>query len=260
MPDGVIYLSAYRYRETGNIELMYADFWMRIHSIETEIWKHYMIDKVIISLTSKKNFRHDLTDKWKDDRDKDTSTMNEKQLKAYTVASELKEYVSKVKALLHQRMASSEAYTVMIDSLQESDDRVIDYAHKGWLVVAMDSDIIHQCPTPVFNYHSKHWKFVHEGLDEKEIFHNIIHSTIVGGHNGDFGVRGVGKIGANKFMQQLEDGEKNFQDWIELFPLPEEALLNYQVTSCSQVRDNKLKLITIPEIADMFDTYYNCPF
>ncbi len=90
--DGIIYLSCYKYRDTDNIELMYADFWMRIHSIEAEIWKNYAVDKFVIAITSKKNFRNDLTDKQKADRvAKPENVKTKKQLEAHREATRLKE-------------------------------------------------------------------------------------------------------------------------------------------------------------------------
>ena len=104
--DGEIYLSCYRHRESGNIEMMYVDFWMRINSIEAEVWKTYKIENSIISLTSKKNFRHSLTEKWKADRKaKPLSEMTEKQLSSYKESKKLRGYVSEVKKLLYERMS-----------------------------------------------------------------------------------------------------------------------------------------------------------
>jgi len=250
--DGIIYLSGYKHRDKeNNAELIYADVFMRIKSIESKIWETYAIDKTVLALTSKKNFRHDLTDKWKQDRVKDESTMNDKQLETYREAQRLKKMVSNTKALLNKRMASSPDYTIIVNNVAEADDICIDLANReNYLVVAMDSDIIHQSPTPVFNYHQKHWKWGHQGLSNDEIFKNIIHATIVGGHNGDFGIKSKGKVFADKFIKQLESGEKDFDDYISLFGTPEECLMNYRVAACDEVVNGKLKLHTIQDIAD----------
>ena len=255
--DGILYLSCYKYQESGNIELMYVDFWKRISAIENEIWRSYKIDEVVIALTSKANFRDKLTDKWKADRKaKPESEMTEKQLKAHTIAKELRGYVAQVKALLHKRMTNSPSYEVMVDGKQEADDKVIDLAHQGWVVVAMDSDVLHQSPTAVFNYHAKHWKWEHEGNTEQEIFESIIHLTITGGHNGNFGIKGKGEVFADKFIAGLEDSADTFNEWVSLFPLPEDALMNYRLADCSQVKNNKVKLASIKSISELFDRYY----
>jgi len=259
--DGVIFLSAYRYKNTENIELIYADLWMRIASIEAEIWKSYGVDNVVLAMTSKKNFRHDLTDKWKADRVKDISTMNEKQLEAHTEATKLKDYVSQVKVLLNKRMASSPSYKIVVNQIAEADDTFIDLCNnQGYLGVTMDSDCINQCLSPVFNYHSKHWKWMYQGRTPEEIFKHIITDTITGGHNGDFGVPKKGKVFAKKFIKQLESYEIGFTEWIDLFETPAEALLNYRVASCEQVVNGELKLIEMTDIIKLFEEHFTSPF
>jgi len=257
--DGIIYLSCYKHRDTDNIELMYADFFMRIHSIESELWKNYAIDKTVIAITSKKNFRNDLTDRWKADRQpKPESEMTDKQLEAHREATRLKEYVSKVKALLAKRLSSS---IVTVNAIAEADDTFIDLCNNhNYVGVSMDSDCINQCKSPVFNYHSKHWKWVHEGRTDIEIFKHIIFDTITGGHNGNFGIKGKGKVFANNWLEDLEKFEVGFTEWIDLFETPEDALLNYRVADCSQVVDDKLRLIEVKDIAELFEEHFTCPF
>ena len=250
--DGIIFLSAYKYRdEPNNEEVIYADVFMRIQSIEAEIWKSYAVDKTILALTSKKNFRHELTDKWKQDRVKNEEDMNDKQLASHREALRLRKMVSHTKVLLRERMASSPNYTIIVNNVSEADDIVIDLANReGYLVVAMDSDVINQCPTPVFNYHKSHWKWEHEGLEYDAIFKSIIHSTITGGHNGSFGVKGMGKVGAVKFIDKLVSGEKGLEDYVNLFETSDDCLVNFRVASCRQVIDGKVKLASINDIND----------
>lgn len=251
--DGILYLSCYKYRDTDDLELIYTDFWMRIKSIEAKIWETYEIEETVIALTSKKNFRHDLTDKWKADRKaKPESEMTEKQLEAHKESKKLRELVSKVKGLMHKRMSSSAYYNVSANELTEADDTCIDLAHKGWLVVSMDSDVIHQSPTPVFNYHKKHWNWQGDNSYE-DIFYSIVHTTITGGHNGSFGVKGKGKVFADKFIEEIKVGDKSLVDWSDLFSTPEEAVLNWRVADCNQVKDGVLHLHTIETIGDMFE-------
>ena len=260
--DGIIFLSCYKHKEADNIELMYADLFMRIHAIESEVWREYQVNKSILAITSKKNFRHGLTGLWKADRKaKPEREMTDKQLASHIEAKKLRTYVSQVKVLLKERMSSSPSFTVVVSAIAEADDTVIDLANNhDYLVVAMDSDIIKQSKSPVFNFHSKHWKWVTKGNADDEIFLHIIHDTITGGHNGSFGVKGSGKVAANKFIQKLEDGEKSFTDWVELFETPADALLNYQVADCSQVMDGKLKLIEMIEISQLFEEHLIAPF
>ena len=57
--DGILYLACYAHVDSGNLELMYADFWSRIGSVTNELFKVYKIEKTVIALTSSKNFRDD---------------------------------------------------------------------------------------------------------------------------------------------------------------------------------------------------------
>ena len=124
----------------------------------------------------------------------------------------------------------------------------------------MDSDIVGQCPTPVFNFHSKHWRFVHEGLSDKEIFLNTLIDSIKGKSKDNVkGVKGCGDVGAKKFIAELEAGTKGFSDWIDLYDTPADALLNYRLCDCSQYKKGKLKLIGVKDIEDLM-TEHLCPF
>jgi len=253
--DSQIFKSCYRYKDTEDIELMYIDFFMQVSRIEAEIWKHYQIKETVIALTSKKNFRHDLTDKWKADRVKDTTTMNDKQLEAHTVALQLKRLVSKVKALLNERMSNMSNYRVDVSMIAEADDRSLDLANQGWIVATIDSDVISQSKSPVFNYHTKHWKFIHQGLTQQEINKGILYGSMVS-HNGDFGVKGYGKVKAKKFLDRLfsteqEDDEIDFNSYVDLFDTPFDMLLNVRLSSCHQVYNNELKLLEVKDIEDM---------
>ena len=255
--DSIAYLSVFRFLDTEDVELMYADFWMRIKTIESEIWREYEVDDVIISLTSRKNFRNDLTDDWKGNRkDKDEKELTEKQIESQRKARDLSDYVAKLKRLLFERMSKSKQYRVMVDSVQESDDRMIDYMSNGWIGVSVDGDIHKQFPSGsrCFNNHKKHWCWIEANTDD-DIFFHIIAETISGGHNGNTGVKGKGKVYAAKFCKELEVGDKSFTDWIDLFPTPNEALLNYRLVSLDQVKNGKLRLITIEELSEKFEMY-----
>ena len=255
--DGIVYLSCYKHRETNNIELMYADFFMRIHAIETEIWKSYTVKDTLIALTSNKNFRDKLTDKWKAYRkDKPEAELDEKQLEAQVNARKLRDQVKEVKKLLAQRLNKS---LVIVSSVAEADDICIDRSKQGWLVVAMDSDVINQSRSPTFNYHKKHWKW-EDPNDEEDVFKSIVHLSITSGHNGKFGVKGKGKVFATKFIDEVMMEKKTFNDYVDLFPTPEEALLNFRLASCGQVSKGKLTLVGIEDIAEGFDEYMKSPF
>ena len=57
--------------------------------------------------------------------------------------------------------------------------------------------------------------------------------------------KGKGKVFAEKFVQDLMDGKKDFQDYVELFDIPENMLLSYRLCDCSQYKNGKLELATI---------------
>ena len=256
--DGILYLSCYAHVDSGNLELMYADFWSRIGSVTNELFKVYKIEKTVIALTSNKNFRDEITDLWKADRaTKDPSQMTDKQLAASIKSESLRSYVYETKKLVLDRIPRD---IVTISEVAEADDIFIDLCNnQNYIGVAMDSDCIKQCKSPVFNYHSKHWKWVHQGLDDKSILQHIIYETIVGGHNGSFGIKGKGKVFANNFVLDLVHHDDPYAQWKMLFPTEEEALLNYRVTDCSQVINDKVSLVSLEDIENLFKEHYTTP-
>ena len=140
----------------------------------------------------------------------------------------------------------------------EADDSCISYSReKDYVVAAMDSDIVGQSSTPVFNFHSKHWKWIHEGLTDREIFLNVIKDSIKGKSKDNVkGVKGKGEKFATDF---IANPDITFNDWIELFDLPDDALMNFRLCDCRQYKNKKLELATIKSIADEFDKHI-CPF
>ena len=176
--------------------------------------------------------------------------MNDKQLASHREALRLRKMVSHTKVLLRERMASSPNYTIIVNNVSEADDIVIDLANReGYLVVAMDSDVINQCPTPVFNYHKKHWKWVHEGLEPDEIFRNVLRGAFMS-HNGDFGVKGCGKVCVEKIIKKIEDGKFVLSDLVDKFETPEDFLLNFRLSNCNQIKKGSLELMTVNDIND----------
>jgi 5'-3' exonuclease len=91
--DSICYLSCYAFKDDGNIEDIYIDFWQRVKIIEIEIWKKYQLSDVIISLTSSTNFRYDLYPEYKANRKKKDEQ-----------AEKLSENVKKLKKLIYERL------------------------------------------------------------------------------------------------------------------------------------------------------------
>jgi len=252
--DGILYLGCYKFRDSGNIEDMYINFWQRIKTMEMEIWKRYTIKNTIISFTSKHHFRMDLApDLYKKDREKkDVKTLTEKQAKAQAEKLKLRDFVSQVKKLCYDRRG--EGYSIMIDNKIESDDRVVDYVNnKGYLPICVDSDIKESIMTECFDY--KKWKWIDNEKTEMDINFNTIMRSIVGTHNGTKGVVGLGEVKAKEFVDKLFEGEKDFNDYVNLFPTPEDMLLNYRLVDMSQYKSGKLVMADVKGIADSI-----CPF
>ena len=253
--DSLLFLSCYALKDTKDLEAMYVDFWMRVKSIENEVWKDYEIDKIVIALTSKVNFRHDLTEKWKANRrDKDEAELTDKQIESQRKARELKDLVRDVKGLIYKRMNKADNRTVVATNIAEADDIIIDLAYNGWVLASIDSDVIKQSPTPVFNFHKKHWKWT-DGNSDDDIFFHIIYDCLQGGHNDSVTVKGCGKVCATKFIKELEVGDKSFVDFTDMFDTPSEALLSYRLNDNNQVKNGKLRLITIEELSEKFEMY-----
>jgi len=248
--DSQIYLSAYRFKDTDDIELIYADCWMRLKSIESELWKQYQIDKTIIALTSKKNYRHDLTKKWKANRKpKPESEMTDKQLEAHRATLKLKTLVSATKRLFSERMTKSSNYRVIVNNQLEADDIFIYLTNqKGYIGVTIDSDCLLQTTSECFNPNKWEWSKPNSYTD---ICRHILFTSIQGGHNSSgLGVKGYGVAKANKFL----DSGFTFDDYVNLFETNEDMLMNVRVSSCCQaISTDTVKLLEVTDIAEMID-------
>lgn len=243
--DSIIFLSAYKYKDNPNSELIYMECMKRIYAIERECWEEYELDEVKIAMTSSTNFRYGLYPEYKANRAKKNED-----------AELLSKSVKEVKKLIYERLKP----ILICNSVAEADDSCVELSKQGWLVSAIDSDIIGQSRTPVFNFHSKHWKWVHQGLTEKECFTNTLVDSIKGKSKDNVkGVKGIGEAKAKSFAEELIKGNKDFNDWIDLYDTPADALLNYRLCDCSQVSNGKVNLIEIPELAKLFEEHL-CPF
>ena len=239
--DSIIFLSCYRYREEQDDELAYMDACKRIYAIEREVYTRYKLTEIKLAMTSSTNFRYNLYPEYKQNR-------NEKSEDAEI----LSKYVKRVKKLVFDRLKP----ILLCDNVFEADDWAVEYSKRGYIVSAMDSDIVGQSRTPVFNFHSKHWKFVHDGLDEITIAKNIFIDSIAGKSKDNVkGVKGLGKVKATTFVEEMFDGKKSFGDYVDLFPTPEDMLLSYSLCDCGQIEDGKLKLVSVKDIENRI-----CPF
>lgn len=75
--DSILYLSCWRYKDDWNIELAYFDFCERIGTIKTACYeKVCSLTEVVLSFTSKTNFRYDLYPDYKANRKTDDEKAN----------------------------------------------------------------------------------------------------------------------------------------------------------------------------------------
>lgn len=233
--DSIIFLSCYHYRDTQNDELAYMDCCKRIANIEREVWNRYQLVETKIAMTSHTNFRYELYSDYKANRSKKNDD-----------AEILSKYVKRVKRLIYDRLKP----ILICDSTFEADDWSVEYSKRGYIVSAMDSDIVGQSRTPVFNFHSNKWCWVHNGLVEDTINKNIFIDSIKGKTKDNVkGVNRMGEIKAKEFVELLFKGTKTFNDYVDLFDTPEDMLLNYRLCDCGQIKDNKLNLVSVEDIA-----------
>jgi len=232
--DSILFFSAYAFRENWNVELAYADVMERIGSIKQASYTHLShIEEVALCLTSKTNFRYELYPEYKANR----KTDDEK-------AIELSNRVKELKRMIMVRLKP----LVRVSSVWEADDIVVQLADKGWIVSAMDKDIVNACPTPCYQYKKREW---YESKTKDEISEWYLIQSVAGDSgDGIKGVKGKGMVGATKFVKELLDGKKSFDEYVDLFDTPAECLLMNRLVRMNQYEGNKLKLITIKEIAD----------
>jgi 5'-3' exonuclease len=235
--DSMIFMSCFKHKDSQDDELAYMDFIKILNRIETEVWKKYQLIETKIGITSSTNFRYKLYSDYKANR----KQKNED-------AELLSQFTKRVKKLIYDRLKP----ILVCDGTFEADDHSIYYSKQGWIVACIDSDVVGQSRSPVFNYHSKHWCWVHDGLDEDTINTNILIDSIAGKSKDNVvGVKGLGKAKANTFIEQLNSGNKTFSDYVDLFDTPEDMLLSYQLCDCGQIDDNgKLKLVSVADIED----------
>lgn len=237
--DSMLFNSCYEYRDKWDIELAYMNFIGRIETIKREFYsKSTKVDDVVLCFTAKSNFRYDLYNAYKAHRKADKSSE----------VQTLTDNVKSLKKLVYDRIKS----ICLASNQVEADDLVISLSReKGYWVSAIDKDVIQQSPTPVFNYGSKKWKWEHMGLTDSEINRNILIQTIVGDSSDGFNfVNGYGKVKAEKFVDDLLDGNYTVDEYVDLFQSTEECLLANRLCNMYQYKNGK---VVLDEVQDIFD-------
>ena len=144
--------------------------------------------------------------------------------------------------------------TVVSSNILESDDICIQYADKGYMVAAIDKDIVNASPTKCFNFKKNTWT---EGNSKEDINRWYLIQSIAGDTSDNIkGVKGMGMVKATKFVDELLEQKKDFNDYINLFDTPEECLLMSRLVRMNQYDENgKLKLLTIEELIDSINPF-----
>lgn len=231
--DSLLFKACYKYREDFNIEMAYMEFCKRIGNIERACYDEVAgLTEVIICFSTRKCFRHTVLDTYKANRGKNVT--DEMKL--------LRDYSKQLKLLVVERLRPM----VNASNVFEADDLVIQYADKGYLVAALDKDVINASKTKCFNYDTNLWT---PELTEMDINRWYILQSIMGDSTDNIaGVKGMGKVKAETFVSALFDGEKTIDDYVELFATPEDCLISNRLVRMNQYEDGKLKLASMEDV------------
>lgn len=238
--DSLLFASCYQFREDYNIELAYMNFMERIGTIRTACYdKVSKLNDLKIAFTSKTNFRYNIYSDYKASR---ASKTNEQEL--------LVQNTKELKKLIYDRVKP----IVLVSSTFEADDICVRYAYKGYMVAAIDKDIVNAIPTISFNYKKAEWN---NAKTDEEIKEWYIYQSLTGDStDGIKGAKKIGKVGATKFIKELKAGTKNYNDYINLYETPQDCLLTNQLVRMNQWDSKgKLKLITMEEVIKEIQYY-----
>lgn len=240
--DSILFSSCYLYRDDWNVELAYMNAMERIGSIRTECYNQVIkLNELLIGLTSKTNFRYELYEDYKANRK--TNQTEDSIL--------LGKRVKELKKLVYDRLKP----IVRISSVFEADDLAIQYADKGYMVAAIDKDIVNASPTKCFNFKKNTWT---EGNSKEDINRWYLIQSIAGDTSDNIkGVKGMGMVKATKFVDELLEQKRDFNQFIDLFDTPEECLLMSRLVRMNQYCPDtgKLKLLTIEELIDSINPF-----
>ena len=139
--------------------------------------------------------------------------------------------------------------SVTSSKVWEADDILIQLSEKGWILAAIDKDVINASRTSCYDYNKSEWI---DGKEVSDIAEWYLIQAITGDStDGIPGCKGKGIKFAEKFIQEIKDGTKEFSDYVDLFPTPEDCLLMNRLVRMNQHDSNgNLKLCTINDIND----------
>lgn len=112
----------------------------------------------------------------------------------------------------------------------EADDVVIYYAKQGWMVAAIDKDVINACPTFCYDYNKYQWN---QPKSEMQIESWYLMQALMGDSTDCIpGAKGIGEKGAFKIVNEMS--WKSFAGIIEYFSSYEDALLSMRLVRMDQ--------------------------
>lgn len=122
----------------------------------------------------------------------------------------------------------------------EADDVVIHYAKQGWMVAAIDKDVINACPTYCYNYNKYVWE---QPKSDMQIESWYLMQALMGDSTDCIpGAKGIGEKGAFKIVNEMS--WKSFAGIIEYFPTYEDALLSMRLVRMDQWNGKEVILWT----------------
>ena len=122
----------------------------------------------------------------------------------------------------------------------EADDVVIYYAKQGWMVSAIDKDVINACPTFCYDYNKYVWN---QPKSEMQIESWYLMQALMGDSTDCIpGAKGIGEKGAFKIVNEMS--WKSFAGIIEYFPSYEDALLSMRLVRMDQWNGKEVILWT----------------
>jgi len=200
--DSIIFKACYRHQIEGgvNIELAYLEFCYEIGKVRSacfHIVKYNRNDivKPLIVLSPKKTFRNDLSDDYKANR-----------------PAKLMHGIKQLKLMVMSRLND---ISMVVPNI-EADDVVIYYAiHHGYMVAAIDKDVIMGCPTSCYNYNTRRWEHPRLPFEIEEWYtKQALMGDSVDGVKGAFN---VGKIGAQKWVDKYLGEPFSWPDFVSQF-------------------------------------------
>ena len=236
--DSLLYQVGHRHRDTLVLEHMYFDFAKEISKIEKVVWEREGYSKgdtleTELIFTQDTNFRYTLYPLYKFNRKEKTA---------------LDETVKELKKLVINRLDF--AYTELN---VEADDVVISKAkyhtdkNTKVFIVAMDKDVVNASTVPTYNYHHMKKLWI-EANSAQKIEEWYLFQAIMGDSEDKIpGIKGVGKVGAKKIVEDLKAGRLSKEGYAMKFGSTEECELMNRLVRMDQWDPNtkEIKLWTL---------------